>query len=166
MVAGGSVLAAHLRREGGERPRDEAAPRGLSRKGGHGHDLPHRDVARPRGEHAAGPLKRPQDQHPVAGAWMVQMAAERPPHSDHALRGAVGPGEVLVAGEQPAEQERARRTRLGIGRHRQMRTADPAKLAVVELQASHLRADESEDAAFVIDRHERRELRVGPRGVD
>lgn len=93
---------------------------------------------------------------------MVDMAAEGPPHLRDPVRGGVGPGEVLLAGEQAPEQERSRGTNAGVIGHDQMRAANSLEHPVVESHSSHLRPDETQNRAVPVHRHQRRKLSGGP----
>ncbi len=97
---------------------------------------------------------------------MIEVAPERAPHPDDPVRWAIRPGQALVARQQAPQQERARVPGATNGGHGQMPAADPAQLPVIELKPAPLGADEPQDVALAVNRHQRWQIRVGPRGVD
>ena len=113
---------------------------------------------------AGDPACGPEDDHPSARPRAVHVAAERAPHANHGRVGAVRPADVLGAGEQLAEQQRAGGSGTLARRDREVGDADSPNGTVVEKHPPHLSAHEARDLA-ILDGHQRRQLFVGPRVV-
>ena len=94
------------------------------------------------------------------------MAAERLPHPRHRPVHAVRPGQLLGAGEQPAQQQRAGRGPPLLGRDDEVRAADAADRSPSKRSRRTAAPMNPTTAPSSPDRDERGQLRIRPRMVE
>ena len=166
-LLGRRVLPAKARIGCRERTRQEPPAGGLRGDGADGSEGPARDGLTPdaAGDDPARPAHRPQNEHPVARAHVVDVAAEDPVDTRDRVGRAVRPGHVLRPFQHTAQQERAHRAAAPIGCDDGVRAADPADRAAVHAHPPRLDADEPDDLPALL-RDERRQLFVGPRVIE
>ena len=110
--AGGQVRERAWRESGTARMKGKSSRRRQLSKG--------RPPAHPRPQHLTSPADGSEDEHPVEGSRLVDVAAEGPPHLRDPVRGGVGPGQILLAGEHAPEQEGPCGSGSGVVNHNEM----------------------------------------------
>jgi len=82
---------------------------------------------------------------------MVEVGAERPPDPHDLGRARIGERQLLVTGQQLANEQRPAGAPSVLGRDHQMRNTDGLKAASIESHPTHLRTDRANDPDLVVD---------------
>ena len=81
---------------------------------------------------------------------MVEVGAERPPDPHDLGRARIGERQLLVTGQQFANEQRPAGAPSVVVRDHQMRDTDGFKAAPIESHPTHLRSDRADDPGLVI----------------